>query len=447
MKLFQDDELKEDFCKKCGLFQNCNSPRMRPSGIGRLKCLIIGETPGRTEDAQGRHLVGDSGSLFRSKLKALGYDLETDFWNINAINCWSGKEPKATEIKYCKPYVDSVIKELNPEFIFLMGSAALDFFFLGDFEKSSINSVRGMKIYDRKYNTWVLPLYHPSFILKNEYDKNLEALYMRDLRSAMKFIQSYPEIPENSLELHLLYDFKQIISKLTEILNGDHSIYFDYETTGLKPFKPGHKIVCVSMAFGNQVISFPFQYRDFFSHSEQTKIKSLLRKIFSSGRNFSAHNMNFEDSWTRNIIGVIPKKWSFDTMIAAHVLDNRADITGLKMQTYINFGIRPYDRDVKKYLKGDEEGFNSVEEIPLEKLLTYCGRDSMYGKLLERKQRKELKKEGLNKPYKFFHDSAIILGEMHQNGVYADEQYFNEQDIILSDQIKEIEKYISRMPG
>ena len=436
MKLFQDDELKEDFCKKCGLFQKCNSPRMKPSGIGRSNCLIIGGYP---ESLRGEPLSKESGSLFKSKLKALGYDLETDFWIINAVNCFSGKEPKATEIKYCKPYVDSVIKELNPEFIFLIGSVALDSFFMGDFDKSSINSVRGMKIYDRKYNTWVLPLYHPSFILKNEYDKNLEALYMRDLRSATKFIQSNPKIPDNTLDSYLLYDFKQIISNLTKILENDYSIYFDYETTGLKPFKPGHKIVCASIAFRNQVISFPFQYRDFFTQSEQTKIKSLLRKILFR-KNLSAHNMNFEDSWSRNILGVVPQKWSFDTMIAAHILDNRADITGLKMQTYINFGVRPYDRDVKKYLKGDDEGFNSVEEIPLEKLLTYCGRDSMYGKLLERKQRKELKESGLIKPYKFFHDSAIILGEMHQNGVYADEQYFNEQDIILGDQIKEIEK-------
>ena len=445
MKLFQDSELKEDFCKKCGLSKGCKSPKMSPSGLGQSNCLIIGEAPGKEEDKKGVQLIGESGSLFRKKLSSLGYDIDTDFWKIDSVNCYLDRPPKATEIKNCKPYVDSVIEELNPKFIMLLGSSALDSFFLGDFEKTSINAVRGMKIYDRKYGVWVLPLYHPSQLLENEYDKNLEALFMRDLRSATKFIMSCPEPNQHELESHLLYKFPEVEKNLTEILESDYDIYFDYETTGLKPFKPGHKIVCMSIAYEDQVISFPYQYRDYFSHREQTKIKSLLRKILTS-RGLSAHNMNFEDSWSRNILGVNDMKWKFDTMLAAHVLDNRSDITGLKMQTYINFGIRPYDRDIKKYLKGDDEGFNQVDEIPLEKLLTYCGRDSMYGKLLEIKQRKELKTQRLMKPYKFLHDSAIIMGELHQNGICADEEYFDEQDKILGEQIDVLEKGLLSTP-
>jgi DNA polymerase-1 len=116
------------------------------------------------------------------------------------------------------------------------------------------------------------------------------------------------------------------------------------------------------------------------------------------------------------------------------------------MQTYIKFGIRPYDRDIKKYLEGDDEGFNQVEEIPLEKLLTYCGRDSMYGKLLEIKQRKELKTQRLMTPYKFLHASAIIMGELHQNGICADEEYFDSQDKILGEQIETLEKGLLSTP-
>ena len=64
----------------------------------------------------------------------------------------------------------------------------------------------------------------------------------------------------------------------------------------------------------------------------------------------------------------------------------------------------------------------------------------MYGKLLEIKQRKELKAQRLMKPYKFLHDSAIIMGELHQNGICADEEYFDSQDKILGEQIDTLEK-------
>jgi len=37
-------------CKSCGLYKNCNSPKMKPSGEGLKGILIVGEAPGKVED-------------------------------------------------------------------------------------------------------------------------------------------------------------------------------------------------------------------------------------------------------------------------------------------------------------------------------------------------------------------------------------------------------------
>lgn len=428
MKLFQD-EIKEDYCEKCGLYKTSNSPKAGASGFGETNTLLLTESSEKT---------------LKKYLKAFGYDLDKDFWKLNPVSCLTEmkgekKPPTASEIKHCKPHIDNIIKELNPEYIMLLGGAALDSFLLGDFEKIGINVLRGMIIYDQKYKKWVLPLYSSKYIDKNDYDQNLKSLYSRDLRHATEFIENPTDKPVINFKPELLYNYTDILNALHEAIKARKTVYFDYETTGLKPFRPGHKIVCISLAFQNRVVAFPFQYKDFFSFKEQKEIKSLMRKILLTCP-VEAHNINFEDSWSQNILGVKPQHWQFDTMIAAHILDNRSDITGLKLQTYINFGVRPYDRDIKKYLKGDEFGFNSVEEIPLEKLLLYCANDSGYGRMLSRVQKKQLKDRGLIKPYKLFHDSIQLLGQMHQNGICADEDYFNEQDVILTERVAEIEK-------
>ena len=51
-------------------------------------------------------------------------------------------------------------------------------------------------------------------------------------------------------------------------------------------------------------------------------------------------------------------------MLAAHVLDNRPGITGLKFQSYINFGIIEYDSLISPYLRGVEaNNANSLNRI------------------------------------------------------------------------------------
>ena len=99
-----------------------------------------------------------------------------------------------------------------------------------------------------------------------------------------------------------------------------------------------------------------------------------------------AHNIKFEETWSVVRLRQPVKNWVWDSMLAAHVLDNRPGVTGLKFQTYVNFGVIDYDSEVAPYLKAPTKGgndFNRIYELLKkpdgeEKLLRYCGLDAIY---------------------------------------------------------------------
>ncbi len=445
MSLFSLNQMEEN-CLKCGLYKNCKSSKMNPFGLGKTKTLLLGEAPGKTEDEQGRQFVGKSGQVLQEQIAANKLDFNSDFWRFNAVNCWPNvsqkrsRTPTAKEVKFCHPLVEETIQKLSPKFIIPIGSTALDTLFFTDFEKIAISIVHGKIIPDQKYNCWIMPVFHPSYVMCDEFNYNLKSVYSRDMQRACSWIKKKKEVPRYDLKFDLITDFPSIIQLLKQIAREKQTVYFDYETTGLKPFRPGHKIVCVSMSVNGKTFAFPFQYQSVFSFEEQEQIRKLLARIFTVCP-LEAHNIQFEDSWTKHIIGVEPKRWRFDTMIAAHILDNRSGVAGLKMQIYLNFGIRPYDRNVNSFLQSnDPSGFNSVEKFPLMELLEYCAKDSGYGSIISSIQKKELKENDLVFPYKLFHDGTLVLSEMYENGICIDEKHFDEQDKMISEQILQIEK-------
>jgi hypothetical protein len=102
--------------------------------------------------------------------------------------------------------------------------------------------------------------------------------------------------------------------------------------------------------------------------------------------------MKFEEVWSTIRMKQSVDGWYWDSMQAAHILDNRPGITGLKFQTYVNFGIIDYSSSIEPYLSGDgSNGFNRTQEIleDIQKrndLLLYCGLDSIYEFRLAMKQ-------------------------------------------------------------
>jgi len=446
-------------CHKCGLYTKCNSPKMKYTGDGEKGVLIVAEASGANEDQYGTQLIDDAGQLLRTELEALGLDLDRDFWKTNAVACrpstpsGTNRKPTKTEIKYCKPLVDKTIKDVNPKMIWLLGGTAVESMYAGRFSKLAINRWRKLCIPDRKTNAWVIPLFHPSYILRNGYDENLKETFRRDLKWAVSCMNKKPFTWEDERkQVKCLYDLDEILECLQNVLNKAHNrevfLYIDYETNALKPQWPGSKVATISFCtdYDNTAVAFPYQYSDFFTKKQQTHIKAMWRKILKYSKIACiAHNMKFEDAWTRKIFGVRPYSWSFDTMIAAHIEDNRASYTGLKFQSYIKFGLEPYNKVVNKYLKASKGHFNNIDRAPLDQLLLYNGLDTKIGMKLYQEQQKLFSltdklhaKNNLSKAYSLFHDGILALSDVQMNGVCIDEEYYEKENIKLEKRINEL---------
>jgi hypothetical protein len=79
-------------------------------------------------------------------------------------------------------------------------------------------------------------------------------------------------------------------------------------------------------------------------------------------------------------------------MLAAHVLDNREGVTGLKFQAFVHEGV-VYDEHLKGFLKAKKgKTANQIlEEVGLDSLLLYNGMDALLEYEVARKQMKALK--------------------------------------------------------
>ena len=88
----------------------------------------------------------------------------------------------------------------------------------------------------------------------------------------------------------------------------------------------------------------------------------------------------------------------WDSMLAAHLIDNRSGITNLKFQTYSSFGTIIKDEDVAKFIYQKDKsgnGFNKIFDLLEEpdgeaKLLRHVALDAYYEYRLAKKQMKEL---------------------------------------------------------
>jgi uracil-DNA glycosylase family 4 len=138
-------------------------------GNPNAKLLIIGEAPGPQENIQGKPFVGKAGQLLDKILKAVDFDPEKDVYITNSVfRMPPGEEgstfrkPNDQEIDYYRPYVFEIIRLIKPTVMLLTGNVACQ----SILAKTGITSLRGQWI--QKQNQWIMPIFHPSFLLRNQ---------------------------------------------------------------------------------------------------------------------------------------------------------------------------------------------------------------------------------------------------------------------------------------
>lgn len=360
------------------------------SGEGRRGILVVAEAPGRTEDEQGTQLVGKVGKWFREKLFDLGIDLDRDCWKTNAVCCRppDNRTPNDKEVLACRGNVMKAIEQCKPEMILLLGGAAVKSV-IGSLWRESVGKMGvwvGRQIPCQEYDAWVCPMYHPSYIIR-ESKPVLDLWFDRYLEEAVALEgRPWPDgLPEYEKRIECMYDPSKVAKALRGMAKteGGVPLVFDYETNMLKPDGPDARIVSCAVCYGGgMAMAFPW-------HGEAVK---AMGELLRAGSVKIAANMKFEERWTRRVFGHGVCNWKWDTMLAAHVLDNRRGTKSVKFLAFVMLGQKPWDEGVGPYLKADSPGVpNRIDKVPLADLLMYNGMDAIVEWEIAKIQRKEIR--------------------------------------------------------
>ena len=371
-------DLRISKCGLCGLYKNCRSPKIKPTGNGERKILIVSDNPNNESDSDGLHLTGDYLWQLQTSLNQVGINLENDCWLTSAIICHRPhRDPTTNQTQTCRANLFNTIKELSPKVVILLGSHAIQSM-VGYLWKESIDVLSrwiGQQIPCPELNTWLVPTWHPSFVC-TESRSIIDLLFIKTLQQAVNLIDTpVPLLIDYKTKIIIELSADKAADTIKKFLNSS-LVAFDYETNCLKPEFPGAKIICCAISDGNTTIAYPW-------HGAAIK---ATRQVLHSNVPKIAANMKFEERWSRIHAGGKVKNWKHCTMIGAHILDNRQSITSLKFQSYINFGVGCYDEHIKPYMNTGKNGLNKLDQLDIKELLLYNGMDALLTWKLEQLQ-------------------------------------------------------------
>lgn len=172
-------------CTKC-LLHKTRKKVVPGQGNPDARIVFVGEAPGANEDEQGLPFVGRAGGLLTDILKAMGLTRD-DVYICNILKCRppNNRDPQATEIVACNPYLHEQLQIIEPEIIIALGAHAARTLLETN---ASIGSLRG------RFHEYVsapfanpvklLATYHPAYLLRN-YSKDTRLRVWQDMQKVL----------------------------------------------------------------------------------------------------------------------------------------------------------------------------------------------------------------------------------------------------------------------
>jgi len=150
-------------------------------GTYEAELMFVGEAPGYEEDIQGRPFVGKAGQLLTKIIQAMKFRRE-EVYITNVVKCRppQNRTPHREEVESCRPYLLEQIEKIQPRVIVALGKVATDFFVPGAL---SMNELRG-NFYQFE-NIPVMPTFHPSYLIRNEGNKEIKKMVWEDMQKVM----------------------------------------------------------------------------------------------------------------------------------------------------------------------------------------------------------------------------------------------------------------------
>lgn len=367
------DKIRNPNCELCPLHEEAEHVCLMGDGKKSAEIMIIGEAPGYREDTTHRAFVGAAGQLLNKMLREFAKLERADCYITNVAKCRppENRTPTRKEIKVCvEEYLLQEIERVSPKWILTLGNAALQ----GVIGKSGITKHRGTRFEFPDFT--VMPSFHPAAVLRNpRYGTELAA----DLERFGKMVRGEGGGPTTKVRI---IKTKKHLRWLANKLRTVERFSYDIETNSLQEYRPDSKIVSIAFTWEEGESAFvPIHHKSTPWKTPQQVLDFLAPVIAESPAKKAAHNGKFDARWMSRF--GLPVKQDFDTMLAAHMLDeNRAK--GLKPLSQLFLGADAYDL-------GDE--LKDAENVSLGRLAAYNGKDTDYTFRLAKTFKKELAQE------------------------------------------------------
>ncbi len=150
-------------------------------GSPEARLMLIGEAPGKDEDAKGLPFVGRAGQLLDRMLAAIGLS-EADVYITNIV-FWrppGNRVPTPEEVQVCQPFVERQIELLRPDLLVFLGNASAKQLTGAN---EGILKLRGKWL---SYNgVRAMAMLHPAYLLRNPIAKRLAWRDLLAIREAL----------------------------------------------------------------------------------------------------------------------------------------------------------------------------------------------------------------------------------------------------------------------
>jgi DNA polymerase len=164
------------------------------------KILFIGEGPGFWEDQKGIPFVGNAGAFLNQLLSMVSIPRSEVFiTNVVHHRPPNNRDPLPNELAAYEPYLDEIIRIIEPQIIVTLGRFSMAKFLPGETISKVHGRERVIEFGGRKII--VLPMYHPAAGLRNQSIKEKLISDFRKIPSIIEKSQKMVEryAPEESL--------------------------------------------------------------------------------------------------------------------------------------------------------------------------------------------------------------------------------------------------------
>lgn len=275
------------------------------------------------------------------------------------------------------------------------------------------------------------------FRLKHPTVEVLQAFYQEMHFMTLLKEMEVQTVKADTSNYHLVNDLASL-EKLMEKLQTEAEICLDTETTNIKPMLA--RLVGVGLSIGSGSWYIPFN-----GAIPSPQIKHHLEKLLLHPHlSFYGHNIKYDLHVLEN--EELPTPYvSFDTMVASYLLTPQSQRHGLDAVALERLRITKIP--ISDLIgKGSKQ--ISMNEVPIEKVSTYCCEDVDCTVQLKKIFEKELEEHDLIPVFTTIEMPLIpVLAAMERRGIYVDQTILSQMSKELAHKIQEIEKQIFAIAG